>query len=148
MSIHILKGTVHCKWSLHTYIILSTHNLQRSMSVIYTVFSFGYYFHKSYKYRQYGWCHKFCTHWYLYNQWQVFFLKSRWLYYSLMTNTLWVLDHSTIPRSMALSFHHLSSCWAVYSLAVSGLAGSSSPLEIAVIWLLPSSIYFWSDKLA
>lgn len=75
-----------------------------------------------------------------------FFLKSRWLYYSLMTNTLWVLDHSTIPRSMALSFHHLSSCWAVYSLAASGLAGSSSPLEIAVIWLLPSSIYFYKKR--
>lgn len=76
-----------------------------------------------------------------------FFLKSRWLYYSLMTNTLWVLDHSTIPRSVALSFHHLSSCWAVYSLAASGLAGSSSPLEIAVIWLLPSSIYFYKKRI-
>lgn len=53
-------------------------------------------------------------------------------------------QHNT--RSLALSFHHLSSCWAIYSLAASGLAGSSSPLEIAVIWLLPSSIYFYKKK--
>lgn len=144
MSIHIFKGTVQCKWSLHTYIILSTHNSRRSISVIYTVFCFGYYFHKSYK--QYGWCHKFCTFVYLYHQWQVFFLKSTWPYSTLMLNTLWVLDHSTIPRSMALFFHLLSSFWAIYSLAASGLAGASSPLEIAVIWLLPSSIYFYKKR--
>lgn len=145
MSIHILKGTVHCKRSLHTcYIFKYTQfkegqfqssiqcfvldtifiRVRNSMGGV-TSFVHSYVCTINDKYHFLNlhdctppWCSTHCEYWIT----------------------------AQYPNQWLFSFTFSPPSELFYSLAASGLAGASSPLETAVIWLLPSSIYFYKKK--